>query len=355
MSANSAHSHPAWFGAVMGTGAVGLAFASQTATFGWRWTMWIALAFLLLASLFAVLLIPRYTFRLRDQTRFRSELADPGHGAMLSTLPAGLLVLAVDWGRIGPEFLPGQVALLVSAVLLVLGTVVAIGFGWLWAAAILSTRPGLAGVNGGWLIPPVMNMLVPLGLAPLIIAYPEFAAVGVLIGFMFLGMGVVLFFAIIALVIARLALHEPMPAAMAPSLWIPLAPAGVLGLSTLKLLQAAALAEVPGFGSVTAGVVVSAMGIGFGLWWAGFAAIELQRIRRAGGPPLHPGWWGFVFPMAAMTISISALGTVSEVWLLQAVGLLATFALTGLWIYIAAVTAPLTKHRPMVAERAMSD
>ena len=31
----------------MGTGAVGLAFASQTATFGWRWTMWIALAFLL--------------------------------------------------------------------------------------------------------------------------------------------------------------------------------------------------------------------------------------------------------------------------------------------------------------------
>ena len=119
--------------------------------------------------------------------------------------------------------------------------------------------------------------------------------------------------------------------------------------------QAAALAEVPGFGSVTAGVVVSAMGIGFGLWWAGFAAIELQRIRRAGGPPLHPGWWGFVFPMAAMTISISALGTVSEVWLLQAVGLLATFALTGLWIYIAAVTAPLTKHRPMVAERAMSD
>jgi len=166
---------------------------------------------------------------------------------------------------------------------------------------------------------------------------------------------VVLFFAIIALVIARLALHEPMPAAMAPSLWIPLAPAGVLGLSTLKLLQAAALAEVPGFGSVTAGVVVSAMGIGFGLWWAGFAAIELQRIRRAGGPPLHPGWWGFVFPMAAMTISISALGTVSEVWLLQAVGLLATFALTGLWIYIAAVTAPLTKHRPMVAERAMSD
>lgn len=355
MSGPNAYPHPAWYGAVMGTGAVALAFASQSATFEWRWMMWVAEFFLVLASVLAVLLLPRYTRRLRDRTRLRAELADPGHGAMLSTLPAGLIVLAVDWGRIGVELVPANAALALSALLLVIGTVLALGLGWAWATAMLSARPGLAGVNGGWLIPPVMNMLVPLALSPLIIAYPQYASLLVLVGLMFLGMGVVLFLAIVALLIARLALHEPMPPAMAPSLFIPLAPAGVVGLSLLKLLQAAEAAQVPGFQGVTAGIVVSAMGIGFGLWWAGFATLELTRIRRSGGPPLHPGWWGFVFPVAAMTISISALGAVTNVWLMQAVGLAATFALMALWLTIAVKTVRLATHRPSAPKVAVPD
>lgn len=355
MSGSNSYGHPAWFGSVMGTGALGLAFASQTAAYGWRWTMWIAIAFMLLASVFALVLLPRYVLRLRDRSRLRTELADPGHGTMLSTLPAGLLVLAVDWGRIGLELVPDGAALTLAAVLLATGTVLALGLGWAWATAMLSARPGLAGVNGGWLIPPVMNMLVPLALAPLIVVQPQYASLGVLVGFMFLGMGFVLFMAVIALLITRLALHEPMPDAMAPSLWIPLAPAGVMGLSMLKLMQAADSAQVPGFSGVTAGVVVSAMGIGFGLWWAGFASIELQRIRRAGGPPLHPGWWGFVFPIAAMTIAVSAVGTVTDVWLMQAIGFVATCALTALWVYIAVVTARLATHRPIAPKAVVPD
>jgi tellurite resistance protein TehA-like permease len=133
---------------------------------------------------------------------------------------------------------------------------------------------------------------------------------------------------------------------MAPSLWIPLAPAGIIGVATLRLLQAGQAAGVPGVDGASAGLAVAAMGIGFGLWWAAFAALELHRMRQAGGPPVHPGWWGFVFPIGAMTLSISVVGAASGVRAVQVVGLLATLFLALVWGYVAVATARLLPHRP---------
>lgn len=339
------HRHPAWFGAVMGTGALALTFAAEATAWQWAWLTTVAGIVLLAASLLAVALLPRYVRRLGDRAALGHELADPGHGPMLATVPAGVLVLAVGWGRIGPELLPTSLALWIDAVLLVVGAVLAVVFGLAWSATILRETPGLEGVNGGWLIPPVMNMLVPLALAPLMVANPSIAPLLAIVGFAFLGVGTVLFLALLPLLIARLALRTPLPAAMAPSLWIPLAPAGVVGLSTLRLLQAATEAEVSGFNGATAGVVIAAMGVGFGLWWAAFAAVELRRIRRADGPPLHPGWWGFVFPIAAMTLSTAAIGAAMNVWLIEVLGLIATVGLTGLWLFVVARTARLLPRR----------
>jgi tellurite resistance protein TehA-like permease len=112
----------------------------------------------------------------------------------------------------------------------------------------------------------------------------------------------------------------------------------------MRLLQSGSEAQVPGFDGATAGLVVAAMGIGFGLWWAAFAALELHRIRRAGGAPVHPGWWGFVFPVAAMTLSIAAVGSATGVLIVQVVGLLATIALTVLWTYVLTKTSRLVRR-----------
>jgi len=322
----------------MGTGALALALSGQAATWGWAWANTVGQVTLALASALALLLLPRYARRLADGGGLRAELADPGHGAMLATLPAGLLVLAVGWGRIGPTFVPEPVAVWTVGVLLIAGVVLALAIGLGWSASMLRGKQGLEAVNGGWLIPPVMNLLVPLALAPLMVAIPAAAPLLVLIGFAFYGAGAILFLAILTLLVARLALRDPMPAGMAASLWIPLAPAGVLGLSMLRLLQAAAEAGVSGLPSPSAAIPVVAMGIGFGLWWAAFAGLELRRIRRAGGVPVHPGWWGFVFPVAAMALSITAVGAATGVWLVEATGLLATATLVVLWCYVAVRT-----------------
>lgn len=329
----------------MGTGALALTFAAEGSAWQWSWLTTLSAVFLVLATVLAIVLLPRYLRRAGDRPALVKELSDPGHGPMLATVPAGVLVLAVGWGRIGPELLPTGVALWIDAILLIVGAVLAVVFGLAWSASTLRQTPGLEGVNGGWLIPPVMNLIVPLALTPLIAANPKIAPLLTMVGFAFLGVGTVLFLALLPLLIARLALREPLPAAMAPSLWIPLAPAGIVGLSTLRLLQAATDADVVGFNGATAGVVIAAMGIGFGLWWAGFAAVELRRIRQAGGPPLHPGWWGFVFPVAAMALSLAGLGAATQIWLVRLTGLLATIGLAALWLYVAAATVRLLPRR----------
>lgn len=338
MTAAGPHQHPAWFGAVMGTGALALALAAQASTWGVAWLTTVAAVVLVAASAVAVLLLPRYARRLGDRTALSAEVAHPAQGAMLATLPAGILVLAVAWGRIGPSMIPTTTALWINGILLVLGVAIALPLGLAWSASMLRSAPGLEGVNGGWLIPPVMNLIVALALTPLIAANASAAPLFLLIGFAFFGIGTVLFMAILTLLVARLALHEPVSPAMAPTMWIPLAPAGIIGLALMRLLESAEKAGVAGFAGGATGVVVATMGIGFGLWWAAFAVLEIRRMQRTSGIPAHPGWWGFVFPIAAMTLSITAVGAATDVAVVKWAGALATVLLTLVWAYVAAKT-----------------
>lgn len=339
------HAHPAWFGSVMGTGALGLAVSSQEWFVGATWPIAVGMAIVMLASLLAVVLAPRYLGRLVRREALAHEIADPAHGPMLATVPAGLLVLSIGWSRVASDFLPDVVAMWVAGVLLVLGAAIALLLGLTWSAAMLQHSQGLERVNGGWLIPPVMNLLVPLALAPFIANNPAQAMGLLLLAYAFYGIGIILFLIVMTLLVARFAAHEPLPAMMAPSMWIPLAPAGVLGLSFLRLQQAATQAGVPGFTGVTAGLILSAIGLGFGLWWAGFAGLELRRIRALGGPPVHPGWWGFVFPVAAIVLSTSALAAAADIAVLGLVGLLATIGLAILWVLVGWRTLPMLRAK----------
>lgn len=333
------HAHPAWFGSVMGTAGFSLAVASQ----GDAWDIpalgVLAMILLIIASGLALALWPRYMRRLAREHELRGELADPAHGAMLATFPAGLLVLAVAWGKVGPEFIPASLAIWIDIVLAVIGTVVAFVLSAAWATSIARSGVGLEGVNGGWLIPPVMNLIVPLTLIPVMGFYPAASGTLLVIAGVFYGIGAILFLVMLTLLIARLALRDPVLGPMAPSLWTPLAPAGILGLSLLRIAQSSAASGLLPSGFITVAGLFAAMGIGFGIWWSVFAYLDLRRVRRAKALPYHPGWWGFVFPVAAMSLSITAVGaTFSLTWVLL-LGAGVTLLLSAVWLHVVARTA----------------
>ena len=335
MSSLPLRQNPAWFGSVMATSALAVAFTEQSDYVGGAAFVAIAEGLLLLASALGLVLAPLYLLRARDRAALAAEIADPRQGAMLATFPAGILVCAAAWGTVGVSWLGGGPALAVCAVLLVIGAVLGIALSIAWASLQSTARIDLADVNGGWLIPVVMNLIAPLSIAPLIVAYPDQATWLLVVGLAFYGVGTFLFVPMFTLLVARLALRPPVPAVMQPTLWIPLAPAGLIGLSLLRLMQAGVEAGALPEEAIALGVVVSAMGIGLGLWWAFFAIGRLIGVRRAGALPFVPGWWGFVFPVAGLALSFGALADQMASIPIDVASLLAFVTLVIAWVLVA--------------------
>jgi len=78
------------------------------------------------------------------------------------------------------------------------------------------------------------------------------------------------------------------------------------------------------------------LGVGFDLWWALFAWIDMRRATKNSGIPFHLGWWGVVFPVVSMAIAIDPLDAIldSSVFISLAdttIGIL-------VWLFIASET-----------------
>jgi tellurite resistance protein TehA-like permease len=336
--------HPAWYGSVMGTGALSLVLLSEAQTWDADWLDSASAVGLVLTSLLGVILLPRYLRRLRDRLTLMQEIAHPSAGPMLATLPAGILVLAAAWGNIGPFLVPTGVALWIALVLVILGVTMVIAFSVAWMLMIMGVHLRLNDIHGGWLIPPVMNMLIPIALWPIILANSDIAEILLVISFAFYGVGVLLFLGMFSVFIARIVLGSPFAGPLATGLWIPLAPAGLIGLAAIRMQQSADATHISWLGGHSAfGVILSAVGIGFGLWWSLFALIVFRGIRRTGAVPVQPGWWGLVFPIGALTLSIAVLGEWTSIFAIEVLGVVGTIVLATCWVVVAKVTFTPTK------------
>lgn len=323
--------HPAWFAPVMGTGILAVASHHADAVIpgldGLAATLWV-----LNAALAVVLLVPYVARWLVHPREAWADTAHPTRGPFYSTVPVGLLVLAVDFAAIGSTRMDPDLALGIARGLWVAGAVLAFLLGvivpvrWFAHDAI-----ELRHVNGGWFIPPVANIVVPAAAAPLI---PSFASeatcrAACIVAFAFLGIGFFLFLVVGVLLIARLVDHGLPEAHLIPTLWIGLGPIGVGSLALVRLSMTAS----PIFGGYDAQVQVilrlASLGLwGFGLWWLAMALVVTIRALREPFP-FAMSWWAFTFPLGAFTVATFLLGDAFEA------GYLTGFAF-GLWVALLA-------------------
>ncbi|NQW73029.1 MAG: hypothetical protein HQ453_09880 [Actinobacteria bacterium] len=54
--------------------------------------------------------------------------------------------------------------------------------------------------------------------------------------------------------------------------------------------------------------------------------------------PFHIGWWSFVFPTAAMALSIGAVGDATALMPVKVMGALAAFTLVCVWAMVSTRT-----------------
>ena len=332
--------HPGWFGAVMGTAVIGVAASLNPGEVPALAPASRALgqAMALLAAVLAVVLVIPYVGRwIVHREAALHDLRDPVAGALYATLPAGILVLAATAAAVGPTvFAPSTVGAIVAGLAWV-GVPLAFAMSVLFAY-LLFVRSELVheNVNGGWFIPAVANIIVPLVLVPLVAGSPSATARVLMLGaYGFWGMGFMLYLLIVTTLHHRLVVHPLPHAGLAPSLWIGLGPIGVGALALVKM--GAAGAAVFGAAAQTISLVstLAATALwGFGVWWFAAAVMLLIHYLRSGPLPYGVGWWAFTFPLGAYTVATLA---VARAWNLGAVewaGAGLFVVLCGFWLLV---------------------
>ena len=195
-------------------------------------------------------------------------------------------------------------------------------------------------VNGGWLIPPVVNIIVPMGLVSLLSQVgPSIGRLIMALSYAYFGIGFFLFILVISMVHDRLVLHPLPHASLAPSLWIFLGPIGAGSLALLALAKAGAHLFGPAAPAVNVLtlLVVSALW-GFGLWALTAAALMLVRYLREGPLPYGLGWWGFTFPIGAYTVATLSIARAWQSGWLEGFAVVLFVALAAFWAIVTART-----------------
>ncbi|MGB8019654.1 MAG: hypothetical protein WCF04_00335 [Candidatus Nanopelagicales bacterium] len=330
---------PSWGASVMGTSALSVAlFAVGEGSPASGITTLLSRVVLMVALVMGVLVLGATAARwARHTADARADLRHPVKGGMTATAAGALLTLAVAIGKVGPGLLPGAVILPAVGVLAVLGAVLALLIGWEFLAEVFtSSDPALAQMSGAWFVPPVVTIITPLAILPIIAANPGLAPDLLAVGWAFLGMGAILYVVVTATLFMRSISHPLPPAGLAPTLFIGMGPAGLMGLDMVRLAQVSVQTGVAEASLVSAVLPAASMMWGFGLWWMASALIVLRRgYARL---PFSLSWWGFTFPLAAWTIATIVLGRAWDSGLLATIGWAATAGLFALWAYVAART-----------------
>ena len=332
--------HPGWFGAVMGTAIVGVAAFMNPGSLPALRTAMSALGVAMVALAYVVAFVLGIPYVLRwlrhPDAAFR-DLSHPVLGALYATFPGGILVLATATAAVGPAIVSPAVLLAAVGTLATVGALLAFAASVVLAYILFVTPTvGVETTNGGWFIPPVVNIIVPMVLTPLIPSAD--ASMGRLLlvtSYATWGIGFLLFLMVATLLYHRLVYH-PLPAApLAPSLWIGLGPIGVGGMALMRMAQGGTQIWGELAPTVTLLSNLGALALwGFGVWWLAAAILLLRRYLHAGGLPYGIGWWAFTFPLGAYTVDTLTLARVWKVDAMEWIGALLFLLLAVFWLVV---------------------
>lgn len=331
---------PNWFTVTMGTGVVALilpefpfahVFLMQIATWLWQFNT-------LLFTAFTVLYLLRWLIYPQEAKQIFSHAS---MGLFLGAIPMGLATIINGFLKFGIP-LYGDIALHIAQVLWYIDVALAVGVGLLVPFCMFSRQEHqLQTMTAVWLLPIVACEVAATSGGLLLAHLPVNQEVlGILLGsYMLWGMSVLPAFAILTILMLRLALHQLPSKELAITGWLALGPIGtgalallVLGAQAPHILQIFSL-ESLGLFFQHAGIVCSFILLGFGIWWFAIAVlITLSHAKKS--LPFNLGWWGLTFPLGVFTLAILNLAQQMNTQFLQDVGLAFATILMMLWVMV---------------------
>jgi tellurite resistance protein len=172
-----------------------------------------------------------------------------------------------------------------------------------------------AHANPAWFIPAVGNVLVPL--AGVRLGYEA-------VSWLFFGIGMGFWLVLLPIVFGRLFFAEPLPERMRPLLFIVIPPPAIGFLAYVLLTD-----------KVDAAAYVL---YGFGAF---LTLLLLSQARQFLRLPFFISWWGYTFPLAAITMATLAMAERTGLAMYRAAGaalLVLATAMIG-WVFVRTVVA----------------
>ncbi len=255
------------FASVMGLAGLALAWRAAAETF--PVSPWIGDALSVLSLAVFLLLAVFYVAKLiQAPAAVRAEFENPVQSSFLATITVSLLLLA---GIVRPwSFAVADIIWMVGATAQLL-LAIAIVSSW------VISRPGIGQVNPGWFIPTVGHVVATITGAPL--GHTE-------LGWFFFAVGAALTLIFYPLVVYRLAVHETLPPALQPTLFILIVPPALIFLASLAL------------GGAFDGGAQSFFSIALLV-----AFVLAIRLRQFLALPFAASWWAYTFPLDALAIA----------------------------------------------------
>ena len=250
---------------------------------------WMALAvFALIAALYTLKLV-------RHPNDVLKELAHPIKLSFFPAISIGLILLSIAVR--GTSSTLAFILLSVGAPLQLLLTL------FVLSRWITHTTFEIHHSNPSWFIPVVGNILVPLAAVDLGLFE---------VAWFFFSVGLVFWIVLQTIVLNRVIFHAPLPAKLAPTFFILMAPPAVGFIAYVKLTGA-----VDGFARIL-------------LYTALFTALLLLALyRKFIGLKFFLSWWAYSFPVAALAIASMLMHSVTG---------FTFFAVLG-WVLLALLTA----------------
>ncbi|MFW2035653.1 TDT family transporter [Acinetobacter junii] len=334
------HFTPNWFTATMGTGVVAmilaqLPFASSIlfmlATKLWQFNILLFITFSILYGLRWILF----------PTEAKQIFNHPNMSLFLGAIPMGLATIVNGFLSFGVH-LYGDIAVQIATYLWYLDVFLAVLIAWVVPFCMFSCQDHqLQRMTAVWLLPIVACEVAASSAGLLLqhLAADQHALAILITGYVLWGISVLPAFAILTILMLRLAVHQLPEKEVAISSWLCLGPIGtgalallLLGQQAPRILNAAGLEElatiVPALG-VIGGLVL----LGFGLWWFGIAVLTTVRHART-GIPFNLGWWGLTFPFGVLILAIFNLAHQLQFNFLTYIAVALSIVLLALWALV---------------------
>lgn len=333
---------PAWFAVIMGTGGLANILYLWQDVFPLGHFLGIAIAALADVLYFFVLVpwVIRWTKYFPYAYR---DLNHPLAGNFFVTMPVATTILGTNIYLIWSHYLSEALTYNIIFAAWIIAIIGVTFFTFYSTFRFMRTEetPKPEMINFSWIMAPIANMAVSLIGNPVLELTmkmkPSWSVSVLITNTALFGIGFFLFIFISAIVFVRLAYHPLPPAETIPSFGIFVS---AVGLAVSAIIDQSKHAQSLGLlASTDLANLIAAVIWGFGIWIVGIIAIISIYQMRKGGIPFSMGWWAYIFPLAAYTISSQKIAAIYATPLTTGYTAFLTLLLVLLWGYTFVNTA----------------